>query len=57
LLPAAEETSDYKEAPALRDEWRSATITYGAQCVMTFGEHLMLRLSADSWDSLPLVSA
>ena len=31
------EPSDFKEVPALRDVWRSATPMSGEQCVMTSG--------------------
>ena len=53
---AHEEPSDSKEALALKDVLKSATIMIGAQCVMTPGVHLMLKLHADNWDSLQQVS-
>ena len=34
-----------------QEEWRSATMASGAQCVMTFGTRMMLELSADNLDS------
>ena len=43
------EPSDCKEALPQEDVWRSATITSGAQCVMTSGVLLMLELLANSW--------
>ena len=46
------ETSDSKKALPLEGVWRSATTISGAQCVMTSGMLLMLKWSADSWDSL-----
>ena len=39
-----------------KDEWRSATMVLLALCVMTTGMNMMLKLSADSWDTLPKVS-
>ena len=33
--------------------WRSVSTTSGVQCVTMAGAILMLRLSADSWDSPP----
>ena len=37
-MPAVfKEPSDFKEAPALKDEWRSAAAISGAQCVMIPG--------------------
>ena len=35
-----------------KDEWRSATMALLGLCVMTTGMNMMLRLSADSWDTL-----
>ena len=49
--PALKEPLDSKEALPLEDVWRSATTMSGAQCVMTYGGHLMPKLLADSWDS------
>ena len=37
------EPSDFKEAPLLRDVWRSAMPMSGEQCVMISGAHLMLK--------------
>ena len=53
---AGMELSDFKEAITLRDVWKSALITSGGQCVMIFGALLMLKLSADSLDSPPVVN-
>ena len=37
-MPAVyKEPSDFKEAPVLKDEWRSAIEISGAQCVMIPG--------------------
>ena len=33
-------------------EWRSVSVVYGAQCVMTCGVRQMLGLSVGNWDSL-----
>ena len=35
-----------------KDEWRSATMALLGLCVMTTGMNMMLKLSADSWDTL-----
>ena len=37
------------EATTLKGVWRSATMTLGAQCVMTCGVQLTPTLCADSW--------
>ena len=55
LKDAPKEPSDFKEVLLPVDVWRYATTMSGAQCVMTSGVLLMLKWSADSWDSLPLV--
>jgi hypothetical protein len=53
---APKEPSDFKEALAVEDVWRSVTTMSGAQCVMMHGVLLMLKWPADSWDSLPQVN-
>ena len=52
---ALKEASDCKEVLPRVVVWRSATMTSGAQCVMTFGIILMPRWSVDSWDLLQQV--
>ena len=37
MLAVLKEPSDFKEAPALKDEWRSAIEMSGARCVMIPG--------------------
>ena len=50
------EISGFKEVQTgMKVEWNSATITHGAQCVMTPGAHRMQELPADSLDSQQLV--
>ena len=43
------------DKPLLRVELRFASITVGAQSVMTYGQTVMVTLSANSSDSLQLV--
>ena len=44
-------TSDFVAVqPVTKVEWKSATVTHGAQCVMTSGVVLMQELCADSLD-------
>ena len=50
------EPSDFKEALAPKDVWRSALPMFGAQCVTIFGNLLTPEWRAGSWDSQPLVS-
>ena len=40
----------------MKDEWRSAIMVLLVLCVMTTGMNMMLKLSADSWDTLLKVS-
>ena len=55
LLSALKETSDFKEATALMDVWKSATTTSGGQCVIYPGAILMLVSHAGNWDLTTLV--
>ena len=42
------ELSDCKETQPLVDVWKSATTMSGAQCVMIYGDLLMLKWHADN---------
>ena len=44
------------EPPALKDEWKFATIMLGVLSVMTCGLLMMLMLPVDNLDSLILVN-
>ena len=55
-LLALKELSDFKMALPRKDVWKSATTMPGAQCVMTDGIILTLKLHADSWDCHLVVS-
>ena len=55
LPPVPKGPSDFKEAPPLRDVWRSATEMSGEQYVMTSGVLLMPEWHADSLDFPQLV--
>ena len=48
LHSALKETSDFKEATAVMDVWKSATTISGGQCVIHPGTILMLVLHADN---------
>ena len=45
-----------EEKAQVKDEWRSATMVLLGLCVMTTGMNMMLKLSADSWDTVLKVS-
>ena len=40
----------------MKEGWRSAKITSGELCVMTYGVHMMLEWFADNWDMLMKVN-
>ena len=46
-----------EEQDYMRAEWRCATTTSGGQSVMTTGVQLMLKLCADNWNFLLMVSS
>ena len=49
-------TSDLLEdLTSMKDVWKSVSMRLGVPSVMAPGQPLMLMLSADSWDMVPLV--
>ena len=44
-----------EDNPLMKAEWRSASMEYGGQCVMTTGISMMPELCADSWGYLTQV--